>query len=527
MYGKDLAGSRNGGSGGPSPREVKGLRETWRFDTSDGDITGVPVVAGGTLVVGTSGGSIIALDSVSGKVRWTRDIDQPINGSAAIVAAPGTNAAGRVFVPVARPHRPHLLALDLADGSTLWDTVLDTQTDSDVYGSPVVWGRTVFIGVSGYYGEFSLTRGDVNVRGSVVALDTGTGALRWKTYTVPPGRDGGAVWSTPVIDTATGRLFAGTGNAYHDPAAPTTDAILALDAARGTLLDHYQATPGDSWTLAEPTGPDFDFGASPNLFTAPDGRKLVGNGQKSGIYWAFDRETLDPVWQTQVGPGAASGGILGSTAFDGRRIYGPVNSLGAGATVWSLTRGGDLRWREHETGPVNYSPVAVANGVAYITDFTMVVSARDAATGAVLAKLPLDAPTFAGVSVVGGAVYAATGTSMSPSGSVVAFGDTRDSAATGSRGRPRLRLRVRPRRVRVGRRRLYRFRVTTRRSGRLRPVRGATIRFARRRVRTGRRGRARLRVRLGRAGRRRARASKRGYRSARVVIRALRTRRHR
>ena len=60
---------------------------------------------------------------------------------------------------------------------------------------------------------------------------------------MPPGHDGRAVWATPAIDTAAGRLYVGTGNAYHDPVADTTDAMLVLDACSGRILGHYQATP--------------------------------------------------------------------------------------------------------------------------------------------------------------------------------------------------------------------------------------------------------------------------------------------
>ena len=82
---------------------------------------------------------------------------------------------------------------------------------------------------------------------------------------------------------------------------------------------------------------------------------------------------------------------------------------------------------------------------------------------------------------------------------------------------PRLRVRARPRRVRVGRR-TVRFRVTARG----RPVRRARVRLAGARARTGRRGRAVIRKRFVRPGRRRAIVTKPGFRRARVRIRVLR-----
>src|SRR5204862_3157183 len=233
FYGRDLSNSRNGGTSGPSYNEVPTLGPVWSFASSDGDFTGTPVVARGKLVVASGGGSVFALDAASGKKLWSKDLNAPINGTAAI-------AGGRVYVPVATPGSPTLAAFDLGRGALLWRTRLDSQKNSDVFGSPVVWspkrpaacrarayarrhrarcrsGPAVYIGTSAEYGEVNDPK--VNTRGSVVALDAATGRVRWKTFSVPPKHDGGAVWNTPAIDTATGRLYVGPGNAYHTPAA--------------------------------------------------------------------------------------------------------------------------------------------------------------------------------------------------------------------------------------------------------------------------------------------------------------------
>jgi polyvinyl alcohol dehydrogenase (cytochrome) len=236
---------------------------------------------------------------------------------------------------------------------------------------------------------------------------------------VPAGHNGGPVWSTPAIDGATGTLYVGTGNAYSGTAADTTDAIVALDARSGALLRHFQATAGDVFTTTSggAAGPDADFGASPQLMTGPNGRKLVGAGQKSGTYWALDRATLAPVWSTMTGAGSAVGGILGSTAYDGTRIYGPDTPAGE---QWALGLDGTPAWISADGGPLHFSATSVANGVVYTTDMTSVLTARDASTGAVLAKLPLGAPSWGGVSVAGGYVFAVTGT-QSSSGYVVGY----------------------------------------------------------------------------------------------------------
>src|SRR4051812_816927 len=130
VYGHDLANTRSAGSDGPSVAQAGSLAEAWTFNSSNGDFTGTPVVAGGTLVEGTNLGTIYALDAVTGKQRWTRDVGDQINGSAAIdLDAPGGATA---FVPIARLGSPHLLALDLATGAVRWDALLLKAEGADV-----------------------------------------------------------------------------------------------------------------------------------------------------------------------------------------------------------------------------------------------------------------------------------------------------------------------------------------------------------------------------------------------------------
>jgi polyvinyl alcohol dehydrogenase (cytochrome) len=236
---------------------------------------------------------------------------------------------------------------------------------------------------------------------------------------VPRGLDGGAVWTTPAIDPATARLYVGTGNAYHAPAADTTDAVLALDALSGRIMDHFQATPNDVWngTTNLFTGPDHDFGASANLFTAPDGRKMVGEGQKSGTYWGLDRATMEPVWEAFTGPGSPVGGIIGSTAYDGQRIYGPDT---VGGEIWALDRAGSTAWISSDGDPARFGPVSTANGVVYSAGTAGFLTAREASTGIVLAKLPLGGPAWGGVAIDRGSVFAVTGI-QGDSGFVVAY----------------------------------------------------------------------------------------------------------
>ena len=412
LYGADIANSRDGSRFGPSPAEVQKMGVAWSFYSSHGDFTGTPVVSkSGILVAGSNDGRVYALDASTGEKLWYADTNETINASAAI-------EGGRVFVPVSKPGGPRIAAFELTTGKRLWSTQIDDQKTADSYGSPTVHKGRVYMGVSSLYGE----TGDkeVNTRGAVVALSAKTGKVVWKSYMVPEGQDGGAVWSTPAIDPKRKRLWVGTGNAYHDPAAPTTDSIVALDLGSGRIVNHYQATANDSWNAqGDPvTSPDYDFGASPQLFTGPKGEPLVGEGQKSGIYWAVNRDTMKPAWSTQTGPGTpVVGGIVGSTATDGKRIYGPNTTAGEN---WALGRDGKIAWLSSDGGPLHFNSTSVANGVVWTNDMSGDLIARDAALGVVLRRFPLGAPSWGGVAIAGGSVFTAIGT-QSGAGYIAAF----------------------------------------------------------------------------------------------------------
>ena len=82
-----------------------------------------------------------------------------------------------------------------------------------------------------------------------------------------------------------------------------------------------------------------------------------------------------------------------------------------------------------------------------------------------------------------------------------------------------IRLRVRPVRVRSGRRRTFRFTVRAVEDGAVRPLAGAAIRFVGRRATTNRLGQATISAAVRRHGLRRVVASKRGFRRAVVRVR--------
>ena len=417
FVGADLSNSRDA-SGGPSASAIGSLKVLWRFHAGNGDFTGTPIVANCTVYVGSNGGWVRALRSSDGQPIWQTHLGGPIPSSAAV-------SGRRVFVAVANPGGPSVAALDAATGQLLWNTSIDHQPESDAYGSPILYRGVVYEGIGGLVTS-EVSSSSIHVRGGLVALDAASGSVLWHSYTVPAGDDGGAIWSSPSVDPSTGLLYVGDGNAYHSPAAPTTDSLLVFDAASGALLRHYQATAGDVFNGVNAiTGPDLDFGASPNLLTLRDGTPAVGIGQKSGLYWMFQRSDLKPIWQTRVGPADAFGGIVGPTAVDGSRVYGPNTLPGY---LWALNQqGGKLAWLDPSLDPLHYGPASVSNGVVYSDDSYGFLDAVNASSGLLLARFPLNpiptstyAEAYGGVSVAGGILFTDTG-SQSTNGDVIAL----------------------------------------------------------------------------------------------------------
>ncbi|TMC47675.1 MAG: hypothetical protein E6J14_15020 [Chloroflexi bacterium] len=406
VYGADGANTRTA-AGGPAAGAL--LHQAWRFDSTSGDFSGTPVIAAGRVFAASGGGFAVALDEATGKPLWTTALDGPVNGSAAY-------ASGRVYVAVARVGSPSVVALDAGTGRVLWRTVLTTQSGSDVYASPQVFQGDVVIGTSALFAE--TMQSQPTARGSVLRLDGAHGKIRWQTMTVAPGLTGGGVWSTAAVDPQTAVVYEGTGNAYSPPADPHTDSILAIDFGSGGILRSFQATPNDVWTeTTRPTGPDADFGASPNLFRLADGTPVVGEGQKSGVYWTLRRDTLQPVWSTRVAPGSGLGGILGSTAVAGSHIVGPASEPGE---LWSLGTDGSVSWLEPSPEPLKWGATSMSNGVVYAVSSSGMLQTWSTA-GVPLGATPIAGPSFGGVSIAGGLVFVETGTSFGSSGSVQAF----------------------------------------------------------------------------------------------------------
>jgi polyvinyl alcohol dehydrogenase (cytochrome) len=316
------------------PANVLRLTPAWSIAIAG--VRGTPAVAGGSVYFADLSGKLRAVAAATGRVVWSADISA-YTGIAGSFSrdSPAVYGDELVLGDTSTPgHGAYEFAVNRYTGRLLWRTETDGDVAAIMTSSPVVYRGVVYVGVSSDEELLTTLPGFkcCTFRGSVVAMNAATGRILWKTYTVPGGYSGGAVWgSTPAVDPASDLLYAGTGNNYTVPAGVCTspdekncaqpaaadhsDAVLALNLATGAIRWSKPTLTSDVYTDVcdrKPNtgcGPDFDFGSGPNLIRLPSGRQLVGIGQKSGVYWALDPCTGAVVWWTLAGPGGDLGGI--------------------------------------------------------------------------------------------------------------------------------------------------------------------------------------------------------------------------
>ncbi|WP_180539245.1 outer membrane protein assembly factor BamB family protein [Nevskia soli] len=446
---------------------VNGLALLWSFPTQN-DVSATPSVdSSGNVYFPDWSGNIYKL-SPSGQVIW-QATPPPKFPSGTISRTTPTLSGNTVVIGLSEtfssgnPTGAYLAALDSGTGAYLWITSLDPYIRSVTTGSPIVYNGIVYIGVS------SAGEKDPNCtfRGSVAAVSLATGKILWQTYMVPEGYTGGAIWSsTPVIDTALNQIYVTTGNNYQVPLSvqqceqqvlgnvnaliacqdPNNfeDSIVALNLTTGQINWGRKCSPDDAYTGAcghgtqppcpDPFGPDLDFGAGANLFSATINgvnQSLVGAGQKGGIYWALNPSTGALVWETRVGPAGILGGIEWGTATDNQRIYVAIsNSAHRSYTLASggLWNGGSWAALNPSNGAILWQvknatidplhpgepamalgPVTLANGVMFCASMSGAMYALDASSGNTLWSFQAAGSVNAAPAVVDGVVYWGSG----------------------------------------------------------------------------------------------------------------------
>ncbi len=472
MFGQNYANTATGFTK-INQGSVHALKPKWVF-TTGGDVSARAAVVDQVAYFPDWAGYVYAVNANTGALVWKKNIASDylggmVNGQAVSKVVSRTSPffdAGANTLYLGTQTGAFLLAINAATGPLRWSYQLDTHPLAVDTSSPILYNGVLYVGVA------SLEEGAAanphypccSFRGSVVAVSPTTHTALWKTYMVPTGYTGGSVWgSTLVPDPINQTVYATTGNNYSiptDPAYQTCigqpgateasclspddhfDSVLALNMADGTIKWAQRLGSADDWNVAcistqrncpTGSGPDYDFGSGANLFTiqTPAGpRAVLGAGQKSGVYSAFDSATGALLWATQVGPGSSLGGIEWGSATDGQRIYvaiGNLSHLGypGGSSPCSTDCAGSwnaldpatgkLLWHTPDpNGAIDLGPLTVANGVVYAPSMAGGASspnmfALNASSGAIVWSFAAGASVIAGASIADDTVYWGSG----------------------------------------------------------------------------------------------------------------------
>jgi quinoprotein glucose dehydrogenase len=322
VYGASNAGDRYSPLRDITTANVDRLVEAWRFDTGEtGGFQVNPIVVDGVVYSPTPAHHVVALDAATGRLRWRFDPKLESRGPNRGVTYWRSGEEQRLFVAADQ----YLYALDATTGVPVpgfgdrgridlrRDLGRDPSAQSIRLTTPgVVFDDLLIIG--GRTGE-----GAGSSPGDIRAYDVRSGALRWTFHTIPrPGEAGYDTWSETswrvnggannwagmALDEARGLVFVPTGSAAPDFHGADrhgdnlfANSLLALDAATGKRVWHFQAVHHDIW--------DRDFPSPPTLVTVRrDGRVIdaVAQTTKQGFVFVLDRATGTPIFPVAERP---------------------------------------------------------------------------------------------------------------------------------------------------------------------------------------------------------------------------------
>jgi polyvinyl alcohol dehydrogenase (cytochrome) len=363
--------------------QVSRLKLKWAFGFPGATALYGQTIADGRVFVSSNAGYLYSLDAETGCVHWSFHSSAVVRSG---VTVGPVKAGGSRIVAFFGDIRGNAYALDASSGELLWKTAVDAHPLSRVTGNPRLYDGRVYVPLASLEEDESRSATYVccTFRGAVAALDAATGREIWKTYTIPGkpkfikknsmgvdymGPSGAGVWTAPIVDTKRRALYFGTGNSFSEPAT-TSDSIMALDMDTGKVLWWRQARANDIWhggclqtipgraapggfpgrfnpppypkdNCVDKTGPDWDYAASPNLATMPDGRTVIIAAPKQAVVRALDPDKQGAtIWEQDVarGIGGGAGEIVFGGAVDSQYAYFGLH-LGNGLVALRLADG--------------------------------------------------------------------------------------------------------------------------------------------------------------------------------------------
>lgn len=343
-YAGSKEGNRYSSNNQITTQNVSQLQVAWTYSTKDKDpenrsqLQCNPIIVDGVLYGTSPQSKLFALDAATGQQKWSfnpyeranqeKDKLSDFNVSRGVTY--WQNEAGtekRILYSVG--HR--LYAIDAQNGNTIptfgQHGFIDLRQNLDqentenayvagttpgvIYKDLLIWGMR-------------LSEGPDALAGHIRAFDVRTGKRRWIFHTIPhPGETGYDTWENPdswkrigganswagmALDEKRGIVYVPTGSATPDFYGGVrkgqnlfANSVIALDAATGKYIWHYQVVHHDLW--------DRDLPANPNLVTVNHhGKKTDAVAQitKHGYVFLLDRTNGRPLFPIKEVPVPAS-----------------------------------------------------------------------------------------------------------------------------------------------------------------------------------------------------------------------------
>ncbi|HEY7134779.1 MAG TPA: PQQ-binding-like beta-propeller repeat protein [Acidimicrobiia bacterium] len=419
LPGFDYANSRRAATSPINASNVSRLTPVWSVPLVAGAST-VPLVVGDTVYVEDATGTVRAIDRATGQVRWEAG-----GGEFGIGPYGVAIGWGSVFATTSKG----VAAYEAGTGRKLWARSLNRTPTEGVDIQPTVFGHEVLVSTVPVSLNGQFKGGD---RGTVFALDAGTGATVWSFDTVqgndlwgnPTINSGGGAWYPPSIDVARGVAYFGTANPA--PFAGTerfpngssrpgpnlySESTIALTTGHGALQWYYQAHPHDLFDR------DFIHTMLVDVREKAGTRRIVVGTGKGGVVVGLDQTTGALLWRTPVGvhrnddldaltgptdvlPGTFGGVITPPASADGTvyvatldepttlvpdapRYIGSQLGHGDGQLVAIDAATGKVRWDVKVPGDP-FGAATVVNDLVLTSNYTGTLFAYDRATGALV-----------------------------------------------------------------------------------------------------------------------------------------------
>jgi alcohol dehydrogenase (cytochrome c) len=312
--------------------DTKTGKELWQYDARlpEGILPCCDVINRGAAIhgdkvyFGTLDAKLLALDAKTGKVVWSKKIDD-FKAGFSYTAAP-------LIVP-SKAHGPIIVTGVSGGEFGIVGRIEARKVDS----GDLVWSRPTIEGHMGMLnGKESTMTGKKGA--------TWPGDL-WKT-------GGGATWLGGTYDPDTNLIFMGTGNPapWNSHMRPGDNLYscsrLALDPETGEIKWHFQTTPNDGW--------DYD-GVNEVVSFDLNGTKAAATADRNGYFYVLNREN-----GKFIGGYPFVSKISWAKSLDknGRPVYDPANRPGNPKNAKDGKKGSSVFAVPSFLGGKNWMPIA-------------------------------------------------------------------------------------------------------------------------------------------------------------------------